>query len=132
MKPAVSQAKNPLSTRYFKLKCGHAVIGAHLHRIHARKSLSCEKGDTPVETVHHAVFESQAWKCQREKLYRALDRARVTRPSAEEDCPEGRLLRESKATAAILEFLATTTHVAHASKATRSWRSKLSEMTSEA
>lgn len=108
MIPVASQAKKSLATRYFQLKSGHALIGAHLHRIHAQESSGCEKGDAPVETMHHALFECRAWKRQREQLYRALDRAGVMRPSAVEDCPEGRLLGEMKATAAILEFLSTT------------------------
>ena len=114
MDPVASQAKKPLATRYFQLKSGHAAIGAYLYRIHARASPGCEKGDAPAETVHHALFECRAWKRQREQLYRALDRAGVMRPSAVEDCPEGRLLGGPKATAAILEFLSTT-NVARAS-----------------
>jgi hypothetical protein len=90
------------------LKSGHAAIGAHLHRIHAREGPACERGDTPTETVHHVLFECRAWQHQRAQLYRALDRAGVARPSAAEDCPEGRLLGEPKATAAILQFLSTT------------------------
>lgn len=65
-------------------------------------------GDTLTETVHYVLFKCQAWQHQRAQLYRALDRARVNRPSTAEECPEGRLLGEPKATAAILQFLATT------------------------
>ncbi|KAJ5559554.1 hypothetical protein N7513_001953 [Penicillium frequentans] len=114
MDPDASHATKPLATRYFKLKNGHAAIGAHLHRMHPRESPECNQGDAPAETVHHALFECRAWKRQRAQLYRALDRARVTRPSAVEDCPEGRLFGDPKATAALLEFLSTT-QVARAS-----------------
>jgi ribonuclease HI len=106
--PVASRALKPLATRFFQLKSGHAAIGAHLHRIHAREGPACERGDTPTETVHHVLFECRAWQHQRAQLYRALDRAGVARPSAAEDCPEGRLLGEPKATAAILQFLSTT------------------------
>ncbi|OKP10339.1 hypothetical protein PENSUB_4256 [Penicillium subrubescens] len=50
-------SSKPLATRFFQLKSGHAAIGAHLHRIHARDSPACEKGDAPAETVHHVLFE---------------------------------------------------------------------------
>ncbi|KAJ5453717.1 uncharacterized protein N7458_004673 [Penicillium daleae] len=108
MDPIASRAVKPLATRFFQLKSGHAAIGAHLNRIHARESPACDKGDAPTETVHHALFECRAWQHQRVQLYRALDRAGVARPSAAEECPEGRLLGEPKATAAILQFLSTT------------------------
>ena len=108
MDPVASRAVKPLATRFFQLKSGHAAIGAHLHRIHARESPACEKGDAPTETVHHVLFECRAWQRERVQLYRALDRAGVARPSAAEECPEGRLLGEPKTTAAILEFLSTT------------------------
>jgi len=41
-------------------------------------------------------------------LYRALARARVQAPTTVEDCPEGRLFGDPKATGALLELLATT------------------------
>jgi hypothetical protein len=99
MDPVASRAAKPLATRFFQLKSGHAAIGAHLHRIHARESPACKKGDAPKETVHHVLFECRAWQHQRVQLYRALDRAGVIRPSAAEECLEGRLLGEPKATA---------------------------------
>lgn len=108
MDPVVLLAAKPLASRFFQLKSGHVTIGAHLHRIHARERPACEKGDAPTVTVQHVLFECRAWQHLRIQLYRALDRAGVARPSAAEECPEGRLLGESKATAAILQFLATT------------------------
>jgi len=41
-------------------------------------------------------------------LYRALARAQVQAPTTIEDCPEGRLFGDPKATRALLELLATT------------------------
>ena len=108
MDPVVLLAAKPLASRFFQLKSGHVTIGAHLHRIHARERPACEKGDAPTVTVQHVLFECRAWQHLRIQLYRALDRAGVARPSAAEECPEGRPLGESKATAAILQFLATT------------------------
>jgi hypothetical protein len=42
-------------------------------------------------------------------MYDSFAKAGILRPQAGEDCAEGRLLGESKATAAILQFLADTT-----------------------
>ena len=41
-------------------------------------------------------------------MYRALARVRVQAPTAVEDCLEGRLFGDPKATGALLEYLATT------------------------
>ena len=106
--PAASLASKPLASRYYQLKSGHATIGTHLHRIQARESPACEKCGAPKETVHHVLFECRQWQRQRAKLYSALNRIGIARPSAAEECPEGRLLGEPKATRAILQFLATT------------------------
>lgn len=54
--------------------------------------------------MHHALFECRKWQHQRSKLYKALDRTGVAKPSAAENHPEGRLLGERKATK-LLEFL---------------------------
>lgn len=58
--------------------------------------------------MHHLLFECREWQHQRAKLYRALERAGITRPSAAEDHPEGRIPGEPKTTTALLQFLATT------------------------
>lgn len=69
MDPVASRATKPLTTRFFQLKSGHAAIGAHIHQIHARESLACERRDAPTEAVHHVLFECQHHRAQ---LYRAL------------------------------------------------------------
>jgi ribonuclease HI len=106
--PVASRALKQLATRFYQLKSGHAAIGTHLCRIKARESPVCEKCGAPTETVRHLLFECREWRHQRAKLYQALDRAGIARPSAAEDCPEGRLFGEPKATGAMLQFLATT------------------------
>jgi ribonuclease HI len=106
--PAASRAPKQVASRYYQLKSGHAAIGAHLHQIQRQESPECRRCRAPRETVHHLLFECREWRHQRAKLYTALDRAGIARPSAAEECPEGRLLGEPKATRAILEFLATT------------------------
>ena len=105
---AASLASKHLASRYYQLKSGHAAIGTHLYRIQARENPACERCGTSKETVHHVLFECREWQHQRAQLYGALNRAGITRPSAAEECLEGRLLGEPKATRAILQFLATT------------------------
>jgi ribonuclease HI len=106
--PVAAQASKQLASRYYQLKTGHAAIGTYLHQIQARDSPACQGCGEPKETVHHLFFECREWRHQRAKLYSALERDGIARPSAAEDYPEGRLLGEPKATKAILQFLATT------------------------
>jgi RNase H len=106
--PSAARATKQLASRYYQLKTGHAALGSYLHQVQARDSPACQGCREPRETVHHVLFECRVWRHQRAALYRALDRVGITRPSAAEDCPEGRLLGEPKATNAVLQFLATT------------------------
>ena len=106
--PVVAKAPKRVANRYYQLKTGHAMIGAHLQRIGAQEGSSCQWCQAPKETVQHLLFECRHWNAQRRTLYRALARARVQAPTATEDCPEGRLFGDPKATGALLEFLATT------------------------
>ena len=106
--PIAAAAPKNLASRLFQLKTGHATIGTYLHRIQARDKATCQGCGTPNETVHRLLFECRQWRCQRSKLYRALERVGVARPIAAEDHPEGRLLGEPKATRPLLEFLSVT------------------------
>ena len=106
--PSAARASKQLASRYYQLKIGHAALGAHLYQIQARDNPACQACGEPRETVHHVLFECRKWRHQRTTLYKTLERAGITKPSAAEDCPEGRLLGEPKATKAILQFLATT------------------------
>jgi hypothetical protein len=104
----IARAPKKVACRYYQLKTGHAAIGAFLQRIRARDDSSCQWCQAPRETVRHLLFECRQWCSQRRTLYRALARARVQSPTAAEDCPEGRLFGDPKATGPLLEFLATT------------------------
>lgn len=106
--PIAAAAPKALASRLFQLKTGHAPVGAYLYRIQARDTAACQGCGTPNETVHHALFECRKWRHQRSKLYRALERAGVAKPSAAENHPAGRLLGEPKATKLLLEFLSDT------------------------
>ena len=106
--PIAAAAPKALAGRLFQLKTGHAPVSAYLHRIQARDTAACQGCGTPNETVHHALFECRKWQHQRSKLYKALERTGVAKPSAAENHPEGRLLGEPKATKLLLEFLSNT------------------------
>ena len=106
--PAVARAPKKVACRYYQLKTGHAAIGTYLQRIKAQDNSSCQWCHAPRETVRHLLFECRQWRPQRRALYRALARARVQSPTAAEDCPEGRLFGDPKATGPLLEFISTT------------------------
>jgi ribonuclease HI len=106
--PVVAKAPKRVARRFYQLKTGHAAVGAFLQKIRAQEDASCQGCRAPNETVHHLMFECRQWCSQRRILYRDLAKARVQGPTAMEECPEGRLFGDSKATKALLEFLATT------------------------
>lgn len=106
--PVAAAAPKNLASRLFQMKTGHAAVGTYLHQIQAREEATCQGCRAPSETVHHLLFECRRWRSQRSKLYGALEKVGVAKPSAAEDHPEGRLLSEPKATKPLLEFLSVT------------------------
>jgi len=99
----VAAAPKKIASRYYQLKVGHAAIGVFLHRIRARDSAACQWCLASRETVYHLLFECREWRRQWERLYKALERAKVARPSVIETCAEGRLLENSRASEALLD-----------------------------
>lgn len=123
--PTTALAPKHLASRYFQLKLEHAAIGTYLYQIHAREDTTCQGCGSPRETIHHLLFECRKWRRQRNKLYRDLEMDGVMKPTATEEYPQGRLLREPRATRALLQFLANTsvalprTHLQRTAERTR-------------
>jgi len=106
--PALAAAPKKLACRLVQLKTGHAAVGAHLARTKARDNAKCIHCGELNETVRHALLECRKWRIQRSALLKALSKAGVPRISAAEESPESRLLGDSRATKALLCFLADT------------------------
>jgi len=53
---------------------GHVALNFYLHRIKKAKSPRCQQCGASCETVHHYLFECQAWKQERWMLGKALRR----------------------------------------------------------
>ena len=101
-----ARAPKRLASRYYQLKTRHAPTGTYLHRIKARDSPECRACGEPWETVHHVLFECRARRGPRRTLYKGLIDAGMPLPTAAEEAPEARLFSEPKATAALLQFVA--------------------------
>lgn len=106
--PLAAVAAKHLASRYFQLKTGHAAIGAYLHQIQAQEDATCRGCGSSKETVHHFLFDCRRWQHQRNKLYEYFETERVMIPTTAEECPQGRLLGEPRATRVLLQFLAST------------------------
>jgi hypothetical protein len=96
------------ASRYYQFKVGHAAVGEYLQRIGAQDDIVCQWCSAPKETVYHLLCECRKWREQRRVLYRALAKAQVQPPARAEDCPEGRLFGDPKASKPLLDFLTTT------------------------
>src|SRR4029077_8482229 len=106
--PVLAAAPKRLASRFYQLKSGHAAIGPYLQRIGARESKRCQGCQAPEESVRHLLLECREWRRPRETMAKALRKAGVNMPSAE-NTPEERLLGDPRATKAILGFLTETT-----------------------
>ncbi|KAI9034952.1 ribonuclease H family protein [Aspergillus affinis] len=82
--PSAAVAFKHLSSRFFQLKSGMQLLGR----------------------LCITFFLNVGKRHQRDKLYKDLEKAGVMKPTAAEDCPEGRLLGKPKATGDLLQFLA--------------------------
>jgi hypothetical protein len=99
--PILAAASKELASRFYQLKSGHAAIGPYLQGIGARESKRCQGCQAPEESVRHLLLECREWQRARENMTKALRKAGVNMPSAE-NAPEERLLGDYRATKAIL------------------------------
>ena len=94
----------PISSRYYQLVSGHAVIGPYLKdRIHRRDDDQCWWcGGGRQQTCHHLFIECRAWKPQIRRLWKDIGKAQEWKyPRA----PSGKWLWKEKSTEAVLAFL---------------------------
>lgn len=67
--PLVLASSKRITTRYYQLKTGHAVIGSHMKHIKSLEHDACWWCDAEErQTVHHLFKECQRWRQEREIL----------------------------------------------------------------
>lgn len=68
----IADAKKSVAARYFQLKSGHAITGAHLLRIGKVQDAECWWCGGSGQTVAHLLLHCRKWRRQRDSMLRSL------------------------------------------------------------